>query len=393
MFDVPSAERESRARERDNERGAIEQAFCGLLLPRMMRASRLDQGISGGLFNGTLLPLHPYLDDAKLNSSRARRAMVPGWMKLTCYPSGMRCVQLADLRKLRGRNPDKLGRRPANASLRAVIQKPLVPRTIVQTGKTFAHALVQHARYMATWWSLNPEYTYRFYSDLDADAFVAKRATASEQSAWNALTVGAQRADLFRMLYLKYCGGVYADLDAELGRPLREIMNYRSSAVTGLYWPFECLIYAPGHPIIVEAARLAVEKVMDQARLEKTQNPRRCRNAQQCILATTGPINYLNALYRAAKLAGCTNKLQRLGPRACLHSKSAAMRDVHICGEPGYGSTDGIPAWDCVAFRHWDCRYTKISGMRSGSYHCHSMHYSKPRLSFFKSAAEVGSVR
>ena len=80
-------------------------------------------------------------------------------------------------------------------------------------------------------------------------------------------------------------------------------------------------------------------------------------------------------------------------PLAGYDSLPVAFKTSVHRGEPGYGSTDGIPAWDCVAFRHWDCRYTKINGMRSGSYHCHSMHYSKPRLSFFKSAAEVGSVR
>ena len=305
-------------------------------------------------------------------------------MKSTCYPSGMLCSKLSELRKLRGPEPNQLGRRPANATLRIAIQKPVVPRTIIQTGRTFAHALAQHGSYMSGWWRLNPEYTYRFYNDMDADAFVTKRATASEQSAWRVLAVGAQRADLFRMLYLKYCGGVYADLDTELARPLREIINTRSSAVTGLYWPFECLIYTPYHPILIEAVRSAVENVLGQAMLERTQSPRRCRNAQKCILATTGPLNYLSALYRAAKLAGCTNKQQRVGPRACLHSKSAAMRDVHICGEPGYGSADGIPSWDCVSFRHWDCRYTKMRGLRPGTYHCHSLHYSKPRSSFFK---------
>ena len=53
-------------------------------------------------------------------------------------------------------------------------------------------------------------------SDDDCDAFVGAHASEDERAAYGLLRTGAQRADLFRLLFLKAIGGVYADLDLEL---------------------------------------------------------------------------------------------------------------------------------------------------------------------------------
>jgi mannosyltransferase OCH1-like enzyme len=46
-------------------------------------------------------------------------------------------------------------------------------------------------------------------SDDDCDAFVGAHASEDERAAYGLLRTGAQRADLFRLLFLKAIGGVY----------------------------------------------------------------------------------------------------------------------------------------------------------------------------------------
>ena len=62
-------------------------------------------------------------------------------------------------------------------------------------------------------------------SDEDCDSFVGAHATDDERRAYGVLRTGAQRADLFRVLWLKLVGGVYADLDLELRMPLRQAFD------------------------------------------------------------------------------------------------------------------------------------------------------------------------
>ena len=78
-----------------------------------------------------------------------------------------------------------------------------IPRVIVQTGHSWEQALVTRGAFMRTWWTLNPEYTYRFFNDSDVAAFFASHGSTSELRAFNLVKVGAMRSDLWRMLYLK----------------------------------------------------------------------------------------------------------------------------------------------------------------------------------------------
>ena len=73
-------------------------------------------------------------------------------------------------------------------------------------------------------------------SDDDCDAFVGAHASEDERAAYGLLRTGAQRADLFRLLFLKAIGGVYADLDLELSTPLRRVLPPTASSVVGYTW-------------------------------------------------------------------------------------------------------------------------------------------------------------
>ena len=103
--------------------------------------------------------------------------------------------------------------------------------------------MATHAAHMRAWWELNPEYKYRFFDDEQAALFVRRRGNADEQLAYSALLTGAQKADVFRLLALKYDGGVYADVDSELRAPLSSVIPHEASAVVGRFWTSEFIAY------------------------------------------------------------------------------------------------------------------------------------------------------
>ena len=113
-----------------------------------------------------------------------------------------------------------LGARNISFHRPATVVSPLlrqaVPRHIVQTGLTWSHALRHHSDWMASWRDLNPEYEYSFFGDEHAHIFVDRHGTAREAAAFRRIKTGSQRADLFRVVFLKVAGGVYADLDEEV---------------------------------------------------------------------------------------------------------------------------------------------------------------------------------
>lgn len=49
--------------------------------------------------------------------------------------------------------------------------------------------------------------TYRFFNDSDTQRYVWHTASALEWRAFRALATGTARADMFRILFLKYNGG------------------------------------------------------------------------------------------------------------------------------------------------------------------------------------------
>ena len=77
---------------------------------------------------------------------------------------------------------------------------PVLPRRIMQTGRTFAHALSVHEHWMRAWWIMNPDYEYTFFGDVHVSRFVRMHASPRELRAFQCLATGSQRADMFRVL-------------------------------------------------------------------------------------------------------------------------------------------------------------------------------------------------
>lgn len=261
-------------------------------------------------------------------------------------------------------DPDSQGYRPANLKLLERLPAQRIPRHIIQIGYSWAAALKAHEAHMQTWWRLNGEYEYRFFSDAQAITWMKAHASADELRAYEAVKLGPQRSDIFRVLFCKQRGCVYADLDKELLRPLRDIIPSEASAVTGYHWPFEWLMYEAGHPIMVETSAAQARNILVQLDLYRTNathstnGTQRCGSPHSCVMKTTGPDTYINGIWRASKAANCTNPIQRVEAGECENTTDQYWRRTYMCASDKV--EPGLPMMHCHAARHWDCRTTGI---------------------------------
>ena len=90
--------------------------------------------------------------------------------------------------------------------------KQLIPKIIIQT---YRYSIVKDEIYNSSisWLLCNPEYRYEFYDDKRCIEFITKYFEEDVLNAFNNLTPGAYKADLFRYCYLYICGGIYTDID------------------------------------------------------------------------------------------------------------------------------------------------------------------------------------
>ena len=73
-----------------------------------------------------------------------------------------------------------------------------------------AKALRKHGEHMRTWWKLNPEYEWLLFDERTCSEFVWRFCSANERLAYFRALVGAQRADLFRVYFLRSAAGTAA---------------------------------------------------------------------------------------------------------------------------------------------------------------------------------------
>ena len=251
----------------------------------------------------------------------------------------------------------------AGAPPASALPRQAVPRHIVQTGKTYAHAMLHHAEWMRSWTELNPEYEYSFFGDEHARRFVERHGTPREYAAFRRILTGSQRADLFRVVFLKVAGGVYADLDEELRRPMRELIGGRdannarvprsASAVIGTFWPFEFLVFAPNHPIMRSTATAMSEGILLQVGLQRNRSKHACKSPHECVIRVTGPLAYTSGVGDATHQPGsCHNRLRTPKRGDCADAAEQSLRTMHLC-ERDAGTIWN--SWSCGFARHCEC--------------------------------------
>ena len=265
--------------------------------------------------------------------------------------------------------PSSSGYRPADVGVSSEPQR--IPRRIMQTGFTFSDALRTHRDLMEGWWRINPEYAYQFFSDEQAVRFVQTHASSREQEAYGAVRTGAQKADLFRVIALRYAGGVYADADMELRRPLRDVLPRNASAVLGRFWGSEFLAFEAGHPLMIHALRTLSGNVHRQLRWMRAGNTSaHCGSAHSCVLTVSGPFALRQAFASAARSLGCKLGGSIDSAVATTEQCPPVMRRVHVCTRD---TGNVYRTWACDAAYHWDCRNS------GGKRKCSTNHYSKIR--------------
>jgi mannosyltransferase OCH1-like enzyme len=156
-----------------------------------------------------------------------------------------------------------------------------IPKNLFQTFKTNN---VPSGMYNAamSWVNNHPEYSYQFFDDDDCRELINKHFGDDVLDAYNMLSIGAFKADLWRYCVLYVHGGVYVDLDTLSLANLRGIIDADDEFITpfagmvkgGVFNAVICSI--PGH----EFLKRAIEEATRLIHLGTADHP----------LAMTGPL-------------------------------------------------------------------------------------------------------
>ena len=146
-----------------------------------------------------------------------------------------------------------------------------IPRVFMRTGPWKRDAIPLPARAaMDAALSLNPQYTLRYYSHADVDAYIAAH-HPQYAALYASVRPGAYRADLWRLLYLYDHGGVYNDAGHTYAVPMSAIMDEEVdefvSAVDLQAWAVQNAFLAayPRHPLIRAMLDIAVANVRNKS--------------------------------------------------------------------------------------------------------------------------------
>ena len=160
----------------------------------------------------------------------------------------------------------------------------MIPPRISQTWKT--HELPEAAeRFRQGWRTHHPDYALRLFDDAEARTVVAEVAPGDIE-VYDALPFPVMRADLFRYAVMVRDGGIYADIDMECRKPLKQLMAQADCLLgieahlsatrqkeLGYAAPLQianCIFAAaPGHPFFVAALARAFALIRAAPKLER----------------------------------------------------------------------------------------------------------------------------
>ena len=183
--------------------------------------------------------------------------------------------------------------------------------------------------------------------------FIDRFCSDDERLGYASLLTGASRSDLFRLFWLRELGGVYADLDAELTLPLREMLPVNASMLAPHSFEPDFMVYEPRHPFLDAALAYGLRRVHEETRKLRDGITPRCSNDHECVIRVTGPIMYWSSLAEAAPGWGCTTDRaggERPSQRTCSRSPLELLRHLHVCKDGGRRGPY------CGGVYHWDCR-------------------------------------
>lgn len=131
----------------------------------------------------------------------------------------------------------------------------MIPKIIWQTYKPAYNELSSYMiEATETWKNNNPEYQYRYMSDMDAAKFVKENFDEEWFDIFVNVPLGVMRGDIWRYMVVYKYGGVYTDLDTLCLKPISSWMKDEydmiicpENDVHLCQWTFAA---TPGHPIL-----------------------------------------------------------------------------------------------------------------------------------------------
>lgn len=195
-----------------------------------------------------------------------------------------------------------------------------VPRVIYQTWFTDRLAPCVQAQQRAMMLN-NPGFEHRIFDDDAMEAYVHANAGQRTAQAFDALTIGAQKADLWRYIVLYCNGGIYLDMDSNITRPLSELLRADDQVIVSregskaaqsgdlTQW---MLIFRAGHPVLRAVINAAVDDILKQGPA----------HSHERVSVQTGPKAFTTAVQQHL----------RLGSRAVSSLSDGRHADIRIYG-------------------------------------------------------------
>ncbi|MBU2896855.1 glycosyltransferase family 32 protein [Vibrio hepatarius] len=178
--------------------------------------------------------------------------------------------------------PDKRFKIPSVSKAKIVSKSPCkVTKIIWQTNYSARCTLPVYLNYLFNR-LMSLDFEYRYVSTEEREMFVKQHAPARVYDAYMRLNDGAAQADLWRLVTLNACGGIYMDIDATLVWPLKRLIQQDYDALyltldkNGHYTNF-FLATAPNNPIYLDT----INKIVDNIEQEKV---------SQGVYHLTGPM-------------------------------------------------------------------------------------------------------
>ena len=101
-----------------------------------------------------------------------------------------------------------------------------IPKVIIQTSNYNMNKNIYHYNSIISFIELNPEYEYKFFNDNECRNFLLEcNDIENILEAFDSLTCGPMKADLFRYAYLFKNGGCYFDCKMILLKPLSSLID------------------------------------------------------------------------------------------------------------------------------------------------------------------------
>lgn len=142
-----------------------------------------------------------------------------------------------------------------------------IPRVIYQTFKSNSINTKLYEN-VESWINLNPSYQYEFYDDKRIRHFLLKEYGQKYVERFNSIKVGASKSDYFRILIIYKFGGVYADLDNKLLKPLDEIIKPEDTEIlhkqVNNWYDTHVLMMSPNNELLYNCIQIINKNIDDK---------------------------------------------------------------------------------------------------------------------------------